>query len=111
MDENSVDPDQMLILIYTDFKWGKESTWASTQDNLSSGVVNNKGTDQSAHPRSLISAFAIRYLESIISKLTTIKVLNFLTSLCSWWDWYYSLFIEIQKTGCVVTGPYGVNNC
>ena len=30
--------------------------WASTQENLSSVVANNKGTDQPAHPRRLISA-------------------------------------------------------
>ena len=29
--------------------------------------VNNKGTDQPAHPRSLISAFVVRCLDSIIS--------------------------------------------
>ena len=29
--------------------------------------VNNKGADQPAHPRSLISAFAVRCLDSIIS--------------------------------------------
>ena len=34
--------------------------------------VNNTGADQPAHPRSLISAFVIRYLESIIvCKLAT----------------------------------------
>ena len=35
------------------------------------GVANNTGADQPAHPRSLISAFVIRYLESIICKLAT----------------------------------------
>ena len=35
------------------------------------GVANNKGTDQPAHQCSLISAFVIRFLESIISKLAT----------------------------------------
>ena len=45
--------------------------WASTLENLSSGLTNSKGTDQPAHPRSLISAFGIRFLESIISKLAT----------------------------------------
>ena len=34
------------------------------------GCANNKGADQPAHPRSLISAFVIRFLESIISRLT-----------------------------------------
>ena len=33
------------------------------------GFANNKGADQPAHPRRLISAFIIRLLESIISKL------------------------------------------
>ena len=34
-------------------------------------VANNKGADQPAHPRSLISAFVIRFFESTISKLTS----------------------------------------
>ena len=34
--------------------------WASTRENLSSVFANNKGADQPAHPRSLISAFVIR---------------------------------------------------
>ena len=29
--------------------------------------ANNKGADQPAHPRSLISAFVVRFLDSIIS--------------------------------------------
>ena len=33
------------------------------------GVANNTGADQPAHPRSLISAFVIRFLESTICKL------------------------------------------
>ena len=35
------------------------------------GFANNTGADQPVHPRSLISAFFIRFLESIISKLAT----------------------------------------
>ena len=31
--------------------------------------VNNKGADQPAHPRSLISAFVVRCLDSIIPLL------------------------------------------
>ena len=34
-------------------------------------VANNTGADQAAHPRSLISAFVIRFLESTIYKVTT----------------------------------------
>ena len=35
------------------------------------GFANNTGADQPAHPRSLISAFVIRFLESSICKLAT----------------------------------------
>ena len=35
------------------------------------GIVNNTGSDQPAHPLSLISAFVIHFLESIICKLAT----------------------------------------
>ena len=35
------------------------------------GFANNTGADQPAHPRSLISAFVIRFLESIIYNLDT----------------------------------------
>ena len=35
------------------------------------GFANNTGADQPAHPRSLISAFVIRLLESCICKLGT----------------------------------------
>ena len=36
--------------------------------------ANNTGTDQPAHLRSLISAFVIRFLESIISRLATSEI-------------------------------------
>ena len=42
---------------------------ASTRENQSSEVWNNKGVDQPAHPCSLISAFVTHLLESVISKL------------------------------------------
>ena len=38
------------------------------------GFANNKGTDQPVHPHSLISAFVIRSLESIISILDTCEI-------------------------------------
>ena len=42
-----------------------------TQENLSPGFANNEGTD---HPRSLISDFAFRYLETIVAKLVSCKI-------------------------------------
>ena len=44
---------------------------------LSLVVANKKGTDLLAHPRSLISAFVNRLLESIISRCATSKNLIF----------------------------------
>ena len=38
------------------------------------GFANNKGADQPAHPRSLISAFVIRLLESTTFNLATRKI-------------------------------------
>ena len=35
------------------------------------GFANNTGADQPAHPRSLISAFVIRFLKNTIYKLAT----------------------------------------
>ena len=45
--------------------------WASAGENLSSGFANNTGADQPERPRSLISAFVICFLESIICNLAT----------------------------------------
>ena len=42
--------------------------------DLSAGLANSKCSDQLAHPRRLISAFAIRFLESIMFKLSTSKI-------------------------------------
>ena len=39
--------------------------------------MNNKGADQPAHPRSLISDFVICFLESSISKLATGEISTF----------------------------------
>ena len=40
---------------------------------LASGLVNNKGADQPAHPHSLISAFVFHSFESIISRHSVAK--------------------------------------
>ena len=47
------------------------------------GFANNTDADQPAHPRSLISPFVIRILESTKSKLATSEISVFLASLCS----------------------------
>ena len=56
--------------------------------------ANNTGADQPAHPRSLISAFVIHFLENFICKLANCYWwnFNFLDCLCSWGDWFESRF-------------------
>ena len=44
---------------------------ATSRETHLQGFANNTGADQPAHPRSLISAFVFRFLESIICKLAT----------------------------------------
>ena len=44
----------------------KPDKWATAWENLFMPYANNKGADQPAHPRSLISAFTVRCLDSII---------------------------------------------
>ena len=36
--------------------------------------ANNKGADQPARPRSLISAFVVRYLDSVMSLVSVTKI-------------------------------------
>ena len=45
--------------------------WTLSQENLILLHVNNKGAYQPAHLRSLISAFVVCYLESIVAKRAT----------------------------------------
>ena len=42
---------------------------ATSRENLFLPYANNKGADQPAHPRSVISAFVVRCLDSIIPLL------------------------------------------
>ena len=48
--------------------------WATSWENLFLPYANNKGADQPAHPRSLISAFVIRCLDSIIPLVSIPKI-------------------------------------
>ena len=48
--------------------------WATSWENLFMPYANNKGADQPAHPHSLISAFVIRCLDSIIPLVSISKI-------------------------------------
>ena len=53
--------------------FGENGTLASMRENLTLHA-NNKGADQPAHERSLISTFVIPYLESIVVDLASCKI-------------------------------------
>ena len=52
----------------------EESNWATSWENVFIPYANNKGTDQPAHPRSLISAFVVRCLDSIIHLVSIFEI-------------------------------------
>ena len=51
-----------------------EINWATSWKNLFMQYVNNKGADQPAHSRSLMSTFVVRCLDSIIPLVSTSKI-------------------------------------
>ena len=80
-------------------------TCALTRENLFSGFANNTSSDQPAHPRSLISAFIIRFLESTISKLDTSEISNFLLVSVAEVTCFGLALLGTLKTGFSVTRP------
>ena len=67
--------------------------------------MNNKGTDQSAHARSLISAFVIRFSISIISELATSEIsIFYLVPVAEETDLSLALS-ETRKTGFLAMRP------
>ena len=73
--QNGGNRSQINILLFSNcFNF---LSWASTRENLSSGTAYNKGADQPALRRSLISAFVIRVYESTICRLATDEISNF----------------------------------
>ena len=69
------------------------------------GFANNTGADQSAHPRSQISAFVIRFLESIVRKLASGEISLFqLVSVAEEAGLNLALS-ETPKTGFLATRP------
>ena len=71
--------------------------------------ANNKGADQPAHPRSLISAFVILLLESTISRLPTSEISNFQLVYIAEETGLSLAFSETPKTGFVTSRPISVN--
>ena len=79
-----------------------EGIWAASWENLFMPYANNKGTDQPAYPRSLISAFVVRCLDSIIPLLVIAEILRpQLVSSAERAGWSY--LVGPPKTGFLVT--------
>ena len=58
-----------FLLQRSDRFYKSGNMWALTRENLTLVISNSTGADKPVHPRSLISAFVIHFLESIICKL------------------------------------------
>ena len=69
------------------------------------GFANNKGADRPGHQGRMISAFVIRLLESIISKLATGKISIFLLVSVATETNLRITLSETPKTGFVVSQP------
>ena len=79
--------------------------WDLTPENLSSRFESNKGADQPAHLRSLISAFVIRSLESFISKFAKREISTFDPVSVAEQAGLGMILSETQKTGFLTLRP------
>ena len=70
---------------------------------LPSGFANNKGADQLAHPRSLISAFAIHKLNRIVFKLAPSEISQFCLVSVAEKAGFGMILSETLKTGFVAS--------
>ena len=75
------------------------------EKNCPQGFVNNKGTDQTAHPRSLISVFVMRLLVRITLRVSTGKIAMFKLVSESEQAGLNLTLSEIPKTGYIAMGP------
>ena len=64
------------------------------RENLSLWFANNKGADQPAHPRSLISAFVVRLIGKDHIYTCYKQIFKILASLCSLGDWFESHYVR-----------------
>ena len=71
--------------------------------------ANNQGADQPAHPHSLISAFVIRLLKSIVSRLSTSEISHFLLVSVAEQVGLNLTLSKTPKTGFLATRPISVH--
>ena len=93
-------------------RWCK--IWAMSWDNLFMPYANNKGADQPANPRSLISAFVVHCLDSIIhlvsiSKLSSLYLASVAVQagLCQPWSQTLKTSFLVTKLFSSYNGDHG----
>ena len=71
---SSYSPYKIRVTALIFFSSLSDKTWATSWENLFIPYGNNKGADQPVRPRSLISAFVVRCLDSIIPLVSKSKI-------------------------------------
>ena len=80
--------------------------WAPTREKLSSDFANNKGADQSAHPRSLISAYLFAYSNVFyLNLLRASEILIFWLFTVAEEAGFVMTWSETLKTGFIASWP------
>ena len=77
--------------------------WATSWENLFLAYVNNKGADQPAHQHSLISAFAVHCLDSIIPLVSISKISSLYLASVAEQAGLSHTWLHIPKTGFLAT--------
>ena len=77
--------------------------WATSQENLFMPYANNKGADQPAHPRILISDFVVRCLDNIIHLVLISEISSFYLFSVAAQAGLGLPWSQTQKTGFLVT--------
>ena len=76
---------------------------ATSWENLFMPYANNKGADQPARPRSLISAFVVRYLDSIIPLVSISEISSLCLASVAAQTGLSLPWLQTPKTGFLVT--------
>ena len=86
-----------LVFLYVSWFNDTYSNWTATEKTCPV-ICNNKGPDQPAHPRSLISNFAVCFLRRLIPRLASFeKKIYFLSNPFSQTIYYYLYSPTLNK--------------
>ena len=77
--------------------------WALSWENMFMPYANNKGSDQPAHPRSLISAFIVRCLDCIIPLVSISEISSLYLAIVAAQAGLSLSWSYTPKTGFLVT--------